>query len=144
MPPPGFLRRRRSVGSRPDDPSAGADPAARYTGETMVRKLQFTMAVAMLALASHAFGDSQDRTCTRETFPNAAERLDVGTLFRPPAEAIETSDGVKLPATSFEVVIARIGADGKPVMACVDTEDAARHVLHAPIEQVRVRQAQEK
>src|SRR5688572_25226900 len=128
MPPPDSLHRRRSAGSRPDDPSADADPTSRYTGETMVRKLQFPLAVAVLALASHVSADSQDRTCTRETFPNAAARLEVGTLFRVPAEAIETSDGVKLPATSFEIVIARIGTDGKPVMACVDTEEGAQQV----------------
>ena len=111
----------------------------------MVRKLRFTMAIAILALASHASARSnQDEVCTRETFPRGTARLDVGALFRPPAEAIETSNGVKLTATSFEVVIARIGTDGKPVMVCVDTEDAAQHFLHAPIDRIPSREPREK
>jgi hypothetical protein len=60
------------------------------------------------------------------------------------AESIETEDGVSAAVGPIEVVVARIGPDGKPVMACVDDLEAARRFRKAPSEQQAPKQAKEQ
>lgn len=50
---------------------------------------------------------------------------------------------VIMPHTSREIVVARIGSDGKPVLACVDSDEAARRFLAAPRERLATGRAQE-
>ena len=78
--------------------------------------------IALPALAS-------DQSCTRETLKpvGAVTRIDVASLFeRKPSE----------PEGSMEVVLARIGKDGKPILACVDSAEAAKRFLEAPVERL--------
>ena len=111
----------------------------------MSRPVQLLLLAAALAAAAHVHGDdSQDRFCLRDEFPRGAARLELGALFRQPAQAAETSDGVSLRSGSMEVVVARIGTDGKPVMACVDTEEAAIHFFGAPVERIPTKRPVEK
>jgi hypothetical protein len=76
---------------------------------------------------------------TRETslFILAA-RAELAALFATPAhpEVVETEDGVMAPQGPMEVVLARIGSDGKVIMTCVDDEKAAQRFLEAPIEKI--------
>jgi hypothetical protein len=43
----------------------------------------------------------------------------------------------------MDVLVARIGPDGKVIIACVDSDAAAKRFLEAPIEKV-AKKAQEK
>ena len=62
------------------------------------------------------------------------QRLDVRALFeRAPGVITENEDGLTLSGFAVEVVIARIGEDGKLVKACVDTEEAARLFFEKPV-----------
>jgi hypothetical protein len=45
---------------------------------------------------------------------------------------------------SIELVIARIGPDGKLIKACVDSEAAARRFFEAPAEDLHAKQAKEQ
>lgn len=44
---------------------------------------------------------------------------------------------------SREIVVARVGADGKIVLGCVDSDEAAKRFLTAPRERVATHRAQE-
>ena len=43
------------------------------------------------------------------------------------------ADGVTALATSMEVVVAQIDADGRTAIACVDGHESARQILERPI-----------
>jgi hypothetical protein len=60
------------------------------------------------------------------------------------APEVVTADGVNVPAGTFEVLVARIGTDGKPVLACVDTEAAAKRFLDAPAGSLPAKQGREQ
>ncbi|HEX8620103.1 MAG TPA: hypothetical protein VF911_21165 [Thermoanaerobaculia bacterium] len=101
-------------------------------------------AAAPLANASEQF---TQRVTARESIARFAPRIELTALFARIADggaAVETSDGVSAPMQVSEVLVARIGTDGKPVMACVDNEEAARRFLDAPIERAERRRAQEQ
>jgi hypothetical protein len=59
-------------------------------------------------------------------------------------ETIETENGVSAAVVHRDVLVARIGADGKPVTACVDTAEAARKFSHAPVEKLQTKKAKEE
>ena len=112
---------------------------------------RFFIVPALVALAAaplaHASEQLSQRTSVRESIARFAPRLELTALFARIAEggtAFETSDGVSAPMQVSEVLVARIGTDGKPVMACVDNEAAARRFLDAPIERAERRRAQEQ
>lgn len=42
------------------------------------------------------------------------------------------ADGVTVLAPSMEVVVVQIGADGKPVLACVEGKETARRLVETP------------
>jgi hypothetical protein len=73
-------------------------------------------------------------------------RSDLASIFAPPEqnETIETDDGFMAIGGSMQVLVARIGADGKPVLGCVDTEDAARRFFDAPVERLPAGRRMEK
>ncbi len=48
------------------------------------------------------------------------------------------------PHVSREIVVARVGADGKIVLGCVDSDEAAKRFLTAPRERVATHGAQEQ
>jgi hypothetical protein len=96
-------------------------------------KRPFLYALALASLvAPAAFAGANDEACTREMLkPVGAQaqlHIDVAPLFAATNAAGEPQfDGV-------EVLLVRIAPDGKPVMACVDSAEAAKKFLEAPIE----------
>lgn len=74
--------------------------------------------------------------------PITLEQLLPDTAGEP--ETIETENGVSATVTHLDVVVARIGADGKPVMACVDSKEAARRFSHAPVDKLQTKKAKEQ
>ena len=124
----------------------------------MSRRFSLLVAVAALAVSSlvYAADRASDNECTRQekvqqetTAPSAqlpaAAPLTLEEVFAVSAEAesIETEDGVSAMVGPIEVVVARLGPDGKPVMACVDDIKAARRFFKASVETLAPKQAKE-
>ena len=100
-------------------------------------------AMALLTLAAPlAFAsDAADRTCVRL---DQSLRFDLAAMFvAVPDEPVETENGVSMNGT-LELLVARIGEDGKPVTVCVDNAEAAQKFLDAPIERIQTKQAKEQ
>jgi len=94
--------------------------------------------IALLLAAPVA--SASDDACTREILKPAgaaavASRIDVAPLF---LRQVAQPDGtvVDVPISGMEVLVARIGPDGKLVLACVESAEAAKRFLEAPIDQV--------
>jgi hypothetical protein len=108
----------------------------------MAGRLSFasTVAAAALALlATPALATDLDRDCTRETAvrPAAAARLTaLDEIFASSTGSVDTLQ-------TREVVLARV-IDGKLVMACVSSKEAAEKFLAATPEQLRGTRAEEK
>ncbi|HUP61035.1 MAG TPA: hypothetical protein VNA69_11505 [Thermoanaerobaculia bacterium] len=126
----------------------------------MARRLCICATILFVAFGALA----SDRDCTRDRAPRVivqsgegssvvhAPRVlrfaqdDVEAGFSPPSKA----DRLKPVATfssqapSIEIIVVRIGADGKPMYACVDSAAAAKRFLEAPLEKINVREAREK
>ena len=133
----------------------------------MSRRMSVLVAVTALAVSSYAFAadrssnrerkqqkTQQETTAPATAQPEAAAKAaevpaaapaTLEEVFAVSAEAksIETEDGVSA-AGHLEVVVARIGADGKPVQACVDSPEAARRFFKTPIEKLSPKQAKEQ
>ena len=117
----------------------------------MVRGLRFVRASAAIAvalLAAPMFASELDRACTRETLGRLTAvtelQATLNAIFdRPVAASIETENGVTGDYGTMEVVMVRI-KDGKPVVACVDTKEAAERFLNAPLSQIGSKRAEEK
>lgn len=87
---------------------------------------------AARALAPTAFAGRRRAVAGNDAPTGAAMRIEpqpitLGEIFATPEHASE-SDGVP---GAPEVVMAKIGTDGKPVLACVESEVAARRFLDA-------------
>ena len=106
----------------------------------------FVIALAAL-FATPAMAN--DQSCTRETIGRAPVTADlqrlhkaIEAIFDAPdagAASVETTtDG-----PSLQMIVVRV-KDGKPVMACVDNQDAATRFLTAPIEKIRGKAAEDK
>jgi hypothetical protein len=136
----------------------------------MSRRISVLVAVTALAVSSLVYGADRagDNECARqekvqqeaaaqttmqqdETTPAAAAQLPAAAplaleeVFAVSAEAqsMETEDGVGAMVGPIEVVVSRLGPDGKPVMACVDDIKAARRFFKAPAETLAPKQAKE-
>jgi hypothetical protein len=112
--------------------------------------------VAAVALATSPFIHAADAAserdeCAREEASHqqaqmaAREPVTLAQIFAavPASDATVPAEEGSAPG-SIELVVARIGADGKVVMACVDNEKAARHFLEAPREKLVSKQAKEQ
>jgi hypothetical protein len=99
----------------------------------MSRRLYVVPFAFSLLLASLP-ATASDRACTREALPQArvAPRIDVLAAVFDARQVADPTSGKVTTIETTEVVIARIGADGKLVLACVDTKDAARRFLEIP------------
>jgi len=91
------------------------------------RPFLFALALASM-VAPGAFAAANDEACTREMLKPVdaqatQQHIDVSALFA------EKDNG-------GEVLVARIAPDGKLVMACVDSAEAAKKFFEAPIEKV--------
>lgn len=111
---------------------------------------RFTVAFAALALAvaplAQASSDAVDRVCIRDTeaAPRVAGvRAQVAAMFAVQPQENEDPSSFSAPGT-LELIVARLDADGKPVMVCVDSEAAARRFLDAPVAKIQTKKAQEK
>jgi len=107
------------------------------------------VAVASLALAAPLAAHAQEAETLRLRHSMAlmSPRLEVTQIFARIARNAatnETTDGVNSLNRSTELVIARLGADGKPVMACVDNADAAQRFFEASLERVGRRKAEQQ
>ena len=133
----------------------------------MSRRISVLVAVTALAVSSFAYAadrasnrerkqekTQQETTAQATTQPDAAAKaaespapapatLEETFAVSAEAKSIETEDGVSA-AGHLEVVVARIGADGKLVHACVDNPEAARRFFKAPIEKLSPKQAKEQ
>jgi hypothetical protein len=102
--------------------------------------------MACAAVVPAAAAES-DFTCTREARPPVIMTAEaVAVLLETSVRKLEGETVDAESADVFiggEVLVARIGPDGKPVLACVDSEEAARRFLLAPAGRLRGR-AQEK
>lgn len=127
----------------------------------MSRSISVLFAAAALAVSSlaHAADPASNRERTQQEdvaqcddatqdvqVPTTAPVVTLEEMFTASAESesIETEDGVSAVVGPIEVVVSRMGADGKPVMACVDNIDAARRFFDAPIEKLPAKQAKEQ
>lgn len=91
------------------------------------------MAAVPAALFVAFSASASDQACTRDMLrpvgvTAATVRIDVASLF----ERRTSGEG----APTLELLIARIGKDGKPVLACVDSAEAAQRFLEAPVERL--------
>lgn len=109
---------------------------------------RITAAIAALALAAAPFAhasDSVDRVCIVENdaLPRVAGlRPVLAAIFAAQADE-EDPNSLSAPG-SFELLVVRLDADGKPVTACVDSEAAARRFLEAPVAKIQTKKAQEQ
>ena len=105
--------------------------------------------IAALAALFATTAAANDRACTREAIarPPALTtlQLTVDQLFDAGDHLpIESADGVTARLPIMELVMVRV-KDGKPVMACVDTKEAAQRFLAAPVAKIGTTQnAEEK
>lgn len=107
---------------------------------------RFILAIAMSVFATTAVSAAEqamDRACTRDGAAHLVPAHDELTaLFarrEAAASATETTtteNATVEPMGPPEVLMARIGADGKLVVVCVDNETAARRFLDASSEAI--------
>ena len=92
---------------------------------------------------------ANDQACTRETIgiaPAVAAihpvQASIDAIFDAPANAVTTPEGTT-DGPSLQLIMVRV-KDGEPVMACVDSKEAATRFLTAPIAQIHGKHAEEK
>lgn len=93
------------------------------------------------AAQPEANAQQQDTQTATATAPATLEKVFTATAE---GESIETEDGVSAMVGPIEVVVSKIGPDGKPVMACVDNIEAARRFFAAPPETIAPKQKKEQ
>jgi hypothetical protein len=105
-------------------------------------------AVALAALIATP-ASASDQACTRDTIGAKAVAVKPATLeaviaaaFAPEADAT-TGEAHAHDASTPHMLVARI-KDGKVVMACVDTKEAATRFLAAPAAKLRSKAAEAK
>lgn len=114
--------------------------------------LLFVAAVALVvAFAGAPFVHAADAAIdpaatTVEAAPLPAPTLTLKALFATPAseEVIDVMDGVAVGMGATEVLVARLNTDGSVVTACVDSEEAARKFLQAPLEKLATKKAKDQ
>jgi hypothetical protein len=105
----------------------------------MSRRNHVVAAIAALCVAPVVFAsdDVSDRICTRDTVARAAMvRTSLAEAFSQKPEQAVPQDDLTAPMGPMEVIVARIGTDGKPVMTCVDTPEAAERFFALAVEQL--------
>ncbi len=106
-----------------------------------------TLVVAVVAaLMMTASADAKDPARSPEAaLPHSERPLALRALFdRAPGVVFEDANGITAGPFQVDVIVARIDTDGSLVKACVDSEEAARRFLEAPIEKVAGRRAKEQ
>lgn len=73
------------------------------------------------------------------------EQQELRAMFdRAPGVISDDANGITVGAFAVDVLVARIGADGKRITACVDNEEAARRFLTAPVGKLSTGEAKQK
>lgn len=116
----------------------------------MSRRLQVALAIVTIATAVAVQAETPaERACARDGItrltPGRAELL---ALFASPliereSQLVESETGTYAPMGPVEVVVARIGADGKPVLSCVNNATAAEAFLNAAPEELPARKQEQ-
>ena len=101
----------------------------------MSRSIAVAAILVLTALSASAADPARSRDAAQPL--EESGRLELRALFdRAPGVIEMDGHGVTTSAFAFEVIVARIGTDGKLVSACVSSEEEARKFLAAPIEKV--------
>ncbi|HEX2834020.1 MAG TPA: hypothetical protein VHW00_13495 [Thermoanaerobaculia bacterium] len=114
----------------------------------MSRRLHAVLIATTFVAALPALAASDD-SCTRE-LPRAAQTMTIAqhaeSLFAKAeaVESIETDSGVTIELPAMEVVVARIGKDGKVILGCVDSATAAKRFFEADVANVPTKSPVEK
>src|SRR5215212_10260022 len=95
---------------------------------------------ASLALSAHAADPARSRTAELPLDETALRAM----FDLAPGVVATEGGGTTVTGFAVDVVIARIGQDGKIVKACVDTNEAAQKFLTAPIEKIAKSEAQQQ
>ena len=104
-----------------------------------------TIAVAAVFAMTALSASAADPARSRE----AALPLDASTTLRAlfdlaPGVISDDANGLTVSALAVEVVVARIGDDGKLIKACMSSEEEALKFLAAPIEKVQKAEGHEQ
>jgi hypothetical protein len=110
----------------------------------MFRKSALAVLVLAAVTAAHAGERGPDRAAVREPLPRFASPWAAPLFAMPQTASVETADGVSASAGPFEVILVRIGEDGKPVLDCVDNEVSARRFFERPAARLATTAAQER
>jgi hypothetical protein len=105
----------------------------------------FTASVFVIALAALIAtpASASDQACTRDTIGTAAVATRTQTLEAVIEAAFAAPEGHAHDASTPHMLVARI-KDGKVVMACVDTKEAATRFLATPAGKLRSKAAEVK
>jgi hypothetical protein len=111
----------------------------------MIRRTFAVAAVAALMAGSAHAAKAPEATVPVPEKP-AQERVALRAIFAAANGAVLTDDanGVTIGPMAVDVIVARVGADGKLVKACVNNEGAARRFLEAPVAKIIANQAKEQ
>jgi len=72
------------------------------------------------------------------------QRFDLHALFdRAPGVLVDDASGITVGPFAVDVIVARRGPDGKLIKACVNSEEAAKRFLSAPIGELATKKAKE-
>ena len=99
----------------------------------MQKRISMAAVLAALFIASIASASDEAVDCGSEAAAVKAAPL-------PPHS--KTLADLFVPEQGTEVLIARVGADGKLVFACVDSAEAAKRFFEAPVEKLPARATQ--
>ena len=125
----------------------------------MARRIFVLAAAATFAVSAFAYAadNASDRDCVRidqsqeaTVKPEAPVKSEAAVkaldkiLAAPMSASVETEDGVEALVGPIEFVIARIGPDGKPIKACVDSAEAARRFFQTRVEKLPAKSAQDQ
>ena len=103
------------------------------------RTLVVVAAVAIMSASAHAKDSAREAA-----LPLAEKPIELRALFdHAPGVIAENENGITAGPMQVDVIVARIDSDGKLVKACVDSEEAARHFLNAPVEKLERGKAKE-
>lgn len=104
----------------------------------MSRRYFAVPVVLALAAFPAAASERGDSAAIRESMARMTPRIELAQLFARMNDGVSTvtADGVNMPHGAMEVVLARIGTDGKVVTSCVDTLEAAERFFKVPLKKL--------
>ena len=97
-----------------------------------------TAVLALTALSAHAADPARSREAALPLDETALRAM----FDLAPGVVATEGGGTTVSGYAVDVIVARIGEDGKIVKACVDTHEAAAKFFTAPIEKVAKPEAQ--